>query len=68
MILVICPTHTMAWFLCRASENDAEVAGMDGHFNAQTDARWEMKCAPRLGALGGRLEAENDGSESLRPI
>ena len=65
LILVICPTHKKAWFLCRYSENDAEIAGMDGHFNAQPDVRWEMECAPRLVALGGRPEVE--GNEPDHP-
>ena len=65
LILVICPTHKKAWFLCRYSENDAEIAGIDGHFNAQPDARWEMECAPRLVALGGRPEVESNELDYL---
>ena len=65
LILVICPTHKKAWFLCRYSENDAEIAGMDGHFNAQPDPRWEMECAPRLVALGGRPEVESNEPDHL---
>ena len=67
MILVICPTHKKAWFLCRYSENDAEIAGMDGHFNAQPDVRWEMECAPRVVVLGGRPEIENNEPGHLGP-